>query len=139
MAGVKGGVGHEGEFRFGDLEAKPTMTFTADGDAGRVTADGNDTGGGHGGAAGGTGWGECAREHVGDGAAGQVDVACTDGVDVHRFAAESQRAGLGAFGTTRITSARWTEVGNVRGGFAPSAFDGEAKGGKFEEFDVVEL
>lgn len=136
---VERGIGYEGEFRFRDLEAESAVAFAADGDAGCVSADGNDAGGGHGGAAGGTGWSECAGEHIGDGTAGQVEVASTDRVNVDCFAAERHRTGLGAFGTTGVTRVGRTEVGNVRRGFAPSAFDRKAKGGDFEEFDVVEL
>ena len=85
---VKGRVGHEGEFRFGDLEAESAVAFAANRHAARIPTDRNHARGGHGGAAGGTCWGECAGEHVGNGAAGEVEVTGTERVDVHRFAAK---------------------------------------------------
>lgn len=78
VARVERGVGDEGEFGFRDLEAESAVAFAADGDARCVAADRHNAGGGHSRAAGGTGWSECAGEHICDGAAREVEVASTD-------------------------------------------------------------
>lgn len=139
MAWMQRGVGDEHEFRFWDLEGKVGVALTADGHAGRVATDRDDSRTRNGGAAGGASRDECAGKHVRDSAADEVKVAGTGGVGVHEFGAEGEGEWLSAFGAARGSGVRRPEVGNVGGGFAARTFDGKTDGGELEELDAMEF
>lgn len=123
VARVQRRRGHEHEFRFGDLEGEAAVAVAAHGDAGGVAAHGDDAGAWDCGAAGGAGGHEGAGEHVGDGAAGQVDVAGADGVGVHENGAVGDGERLGAFRAVGVTRGGGAEIGHIRGRFATGAFN----------------
>ncbi len=96
---VQGLIGDEHELRFGQREAHVGVAGAADGDAGGGAPDRGNSGGGDGRGARGARGNEDTRQHIEDGTAGEIEVAGSGGVGVHKFGAVSEGAGLGAFGT----------------------------------------
>jgi len=89
-------AGDAEEFELGQLEGQFVVAFAADAEGGFAAHGGDACAGGVGGRAFGARGQEGRGEHVGDGAAVEVEVAGFDGVGVHGFRAVADGEGAGA-------------------------------------------